>query len=344
MLMESIELFDKKYIINDTISLNLSSHKLVNFDSIESIFKLVNLQSLNLSSNKIEKLTDKFSAFKNLSDFRIYSNCLKYDYQSYGDDEEGLGQDLYSFGIINLKDLDISYNKIKYLRFTHLNKLHTLDASDNQLVDIKCYIDNLYKLDVYNNKIESLSYGISTCASLKILYVSNYDSYDKEFNDDGLKELSNLTNLESLLLSSYDIEDISYIVELINLEYLALQSTKIEDISYICELTKLKNLSLRHGQIDKIPDEIGKLTNLIVLDLHDNEIYVIPGSIRELISLKRFDITYNELEYIHPNITYLVLDQFAVDFPGKLRFISGCVMCYYDRIPNKNELSGCFYD
>ena len=86
-----------------------------------------------------------------------------------------------------------------------------------------------------------------------------------------LEGLQYAKNLEFLVLSEQDIEDISPLSQLYGLEDVDLRYNKIKDISPLYSSTGLKNLTLKFNDIEDISG-IGILINLKMLDLNYNTI------------------------------------------------------------------------
>jgi Leucine-rich repeat (LRR) protein len=80
-----------------------------------------------------------------------------------------------------------------------------------------------------------------------------------------------LTNLKALVLTDYDITDISALANLTNLTELHLSYNTITDISALANLTNLTNLYLSDNNITDI-SALANLTNLTDMHLNDNNI------------------------------------------------------------------------
>jgi len=84
-----------------------------------------------------------------------------------------------------------------------------------------------------------------------------------------IEVLSQLQNLENLILYDNKIKDISPLSKLKKLKYLNLGKNKITDISSLSKLKKLVMLDVRSNLIEDISC-INSLTNLLVLDISNN--------------------------------------------------------------------------
>ena len=215
---------------------------------------------------------------------------------------------------INLKELDLSKNKIKNI--TNIFNLTSLKL-----------------LALSNNKINNISNDIKYLSNLENLYLNN----NKIIN---ITEIKYLTNLKHLYLSYNKIvlipPEIKYLSNLINL---VLFNNKIKTIP--CEikyLNNLKDLNLSNNLIIDIPKEIKYLTNLYYLDLSFNNINKIPYEIIYLIKLMYFYINNNNIIYI-PNYIIYCRDLSQFDYRNnQIENISPIVYRFLNKVRNDKIL------
>ncbi len=139
-----------------------------------------------------------------------------------------------------------------------LEKLTTLDISDNKLTSLPPEISKLEKLtqlDISGNKLTSLPFGISKLKNLIQLDISG----------------NKLTYLPS------------EISKLKNLKELGISENKLISLPPgISELKNLTQLDISRNQLTSLPPEIKELTNLTQLDISGNQLPSLPPELLEL--------------------------------------------------------------
>ncbi|WP_428661956.1 leucine-rich repeat domain-containing protein [Runella sp.] len=131
--------------------------------------------------------------------------------------------------------------------------------------------------------------------------------------------LSQFPRLQTLDLSSNQIEDYSFLVRLIQLQNLILTSNRIENIGFLQNLTHLQTLNLSYNQIKNIEylerltqlqtlnlvynqiedtGSLGKLTQLRILNLSSNRTEN-TQFLEKLTQLQTLDLSYNQIKDIH---------------------------------------------
>ncbi|CAL6067359.1 Conserved_hypothetical protein [Hexamita inflata] len=175
--------------------LNLGLNVLTD-ESLQIIGQLTNLKSLNISMNRF----DNILAIRQL---------------------------------LSLKELDVSLNRIQTLSGLDQIQLEKLDASGNQIQEIKDFAtqSQLKVLRLRNNKMKNIT-DISQMEQLVELDISGN-------NIRYVSELGALINLKSLQLQNNDIGNIDELNMLINLSYLNISNNKI----LFCKSLKDLNIS-----------------------------------------------------------------------------------------------------
>eukprot|EP00026_Physarum_polycephalum_P003885 Phypoly_transcript_03901.p1 GENE.Phypoly_transcript_03901~~Phypoly_transcript_03901.p1 ORF type:complete len:680 (+),score=103.77 Phypoly_transcript_03901:146-2185(+) len=121
-------------------------------------------------------------------------------------------------------------------------------------------------------------------------------------------EISNLTNLRSLLISSSRGHSTftslpPQITQLVNLESLNLCWNRINHIpASIINMTSLRRLNLSNNNLEYIPSELGQMTKLKRLNFSENKLRTIPDSLGELANLERLILARNSLTQISPKV------------------------------------------
>ena len=109
-----------------------------------------------------------------------------------------------------------------------------------------------------------------------------------------IQPLSNLTQLQTLLLKQDGLTDITPLKTLVNLQELDVsENLEIADISAIKEMKKLRTLNLCFNKIKNV-DEIAGLTALEYVNLSNNKITTLPD-LKNLTEVTFLDISNNEL-------------------------------------------------
>ncbi|KAK6267560.1 hypothetical protein QUC31_011720 [Theobroma cacao] len=242
---------------------NLTNLKNLNLDGnyIESLqplyqgnetqLKLTNLEVLDLGSNLFRNNTFAFlpelSSLKTLS---MWRNQLQGSI-----DIAGLNN------LINLKKLDLSWNKIESLqsfqdngRQLKLTHLEELDLSDN----------------LFNNSIFASLKGFSNLKSLRINNNKLKGSID-------MKDLGAFTNLEELYMSGNELNEL------------------VTHKGW-CDLRNLKQLDISVNALQGPPSCLGNLTSLRVLDISDNQFTGNLTPLANLTSLKFLSISRNHFQ------------------------------------------------
>ena len=261
-IREAINLADDKpitiEILNNEKKLDLSEKGLSNISDISALANLTNLQTLNLSGNKIISDISALRNLTNLQTLYLSNNNIS--------DISALG------GLTNLTELDWSYNKnISIGALANLPNLQTLDLSGNGIISIGELgsLPNLQTLNLSGNNISDISAlrSLTNLQTLKTLHLSGNKISD-------ISALANLTNLQTLDLSGNGISDISALESLTNLKTLKtlhLSSNKISDISALANLTNLQTLYLSNNNISDV-SLLGNLLGLRWLYLGKNKL------------------------------------------------------------------------
>lgn len=106
--------------------------------------------------------------------------------------------------------------------------------------------------------------------------------------------LSELTQLQKLLLKQNGIDDISSLGTLVNLTQLDVSGNReISDVSAIANMKKLKQLNISNNKIQDI-SAVSELENLEFIELSGNQIQDLPD-LSKLTNVYSLDISHNEL-------------------------------------------------
>lgn len=114
-------------------------------------------------------------------------------------------------------------------------------------------------------------------------------------------ELSLLTKLERLNLSSNQLIDPTCLQALHHLKWLNLEGCSITDWSFVEHLPHLKYLNIGRNKLQEIPKSILNHQGLQELIIKQNQIKVIPDTLAQS-NLQKIDLSNNHIEIINYNI------------------------------------------
>ncbi|EEF29900.1 plant intracellular Ras-group-related LRR protein 4 [Ricinus communis] len=252
----------------------------------DSIGKLSNLVSLDLSENRIVALPATIGGLSSLTKLDLHSNKIAELPESIGD-------------LLSLVFLDLRANHISSLpaTFSRLVRLQELDLSSNHLSSLPESIGSLISLKILNvetNDIEEIPHSIGRCSSLKELHAD----YNR------LKALpeavGKIETLEVLSVRYNNIKQLpTTMSSLLNLKELNVSFNELESVpESLCFATSLVKINIGNNFADLqyLPRSIGNLENLEELDISNNQIRALPDSFRMLTKLRVLRVEQNPLE------------------------------------------------
>ncbi|KAK8571680.1 hypothetical protein V6N12_027757 [Hibiscus sabdariffa] len=305
-------------------TLDLSGNGMMKNNILFHMSGLSSLKFLSLSSCLLEEHLLHIQELNNLTKLRYL------DLNNNNGIESISNQDGKQLKLINLEQLDLSYNQFRNDTFSFpkgLSSLKSLIMRYNNLqgsLDMKGlnYLTNLKHLDLSSNRIESIStQGLPSLKSLSMASNDLQGSLD-------VKELINLTNLKKLDLSNNHIESLqsseddgkklqhlSRLEELnldgnllnnsvfaslngfSNLKSLHISGNQLKGSLDLDAFSSLRELYVRGNQLRDFVSHKGLcgLKNLEVLDVSLNAIEgILPHCFGNLTSLRKLDISYNQ--------------------------------------------------
>jgi Leucine-rich repeat (LRR) protein len=325
---------------NDLFELNLDPLNLFNLGSLNLAKTNASLISnLNLSSLKSLKSLDLSN---NHFDGKILANLISLE--SLNLRNTNLSNYLFLEKMINLTDLDISYNM-----FNNLN----LWEESRFKVKLKASASNIRNSDVFKYNLMLVQFIYLNLSHNDLTEMYDFTSWDEleifdlSFNRISVYPLSKtpsdyfyaLISLSYLQLTQSFSETFSkarlYFNQ--NLEYAFMSNNNIKVFPKFCEYNdkcqfescKLKTLHLNKNNLEKIQIlELFYLNNLEVLNLEDNKISEIESNaFNSLISLQALILSKNRLDYLQrdlfnvlDNLKYLYLSQNNISYIQALQF------------------------
>ena len=227
----------------------------------EEIFKLKNLQHLNLSNNLLFKVDDKLDTLA-LQTLNLSNNYLS---------------EFPKIGELSAKwtSLDVSYNKISSIPMDihKLYRLITFNCSHNHLTELPKSIVEVLGIQHFN-------------------FSNNFISHLRDI------PFHLLSSLETLDLSYNLLTEIPY-SDFINsqtLKTLHFKHNKISTEVYKilkCYFNQEKSLNLSSMNLTSLLPEVQLLIHLQDLNVSDNCFSVLPSEIGHLTDLTNLDISYN---------------------------------------------------
>lgn len=319
----------KLHNLNKVIMYNSSFTNLTNIYSLASgVTGLRSFYALDLSGNtigsNISSILDAFSnayiSNINLSNTAIsdISHLYKLKNVNTVDLSNNKIANLYSLGVLNLREADLSHNAITNITPLKSDSgLMTLDLSYNNVTDLSPLNGLLYldTLNISNNNKTSTAggYDISPLGGLINLTSLNLSSnYIK--NIDPLENLSKISDLD---LSLNQVQDISGIKNMDVLQNLNLAGNYlISDISVIKNLDHLKTADL---SVNKIRDlsPLSNLTNLTDLNLGYNDIVDVE-TLENLTQLQKLKLNNNNIKDVYPLASLVNLDTLYINGNGDI--------------------------
>lgn len=136
--------------------------------------------------------------------------------------------------------------------------------------------------------------GIGDFGSLKSLTnVKELDLSNCRISSDAMTSISSMTWLESLVLDTNGISDISPLAKLIKLKSLSISDNNVKDVSSLSGLTSLTEINLSKNFIQDV-SALSAMSKLKTADLSDNLITSV-SALSELAQLKSLDLSGNQI-------------------------------------------------
>ncbi|CUM66206.1 uncharacterized protein PRCAT00003865001 [Priceomyces carsonii] len=238
---------DTDYI--DLIHLKITSLADLNLNRFKKLESLCLRQNLITSISEVKDLPPG-----TLEELDLYDNRINHISSS-------LNQ------LVNLKNLDLSFNKIKTIKnIDKLTKLENLYFVQNKIKEIKNLetLKELKNLELGGNKIEFISQTMHSLESLTQLWL-------------GKNKIHKFENLDYLL----------------NLRILSIQSNRISKIEGLDKLINLEELYLSHNGVETI-ENLDNNLKLQVLDVTSNKLTKL-SNLSHLVNLTDFWCSYNQI-------------------------------------------------
>ncbi|KAJ8544744.1 hypothetical protein K7X08_017327 [Anisodus acutangulus] len=258
----------------------------------DSLGKLSNLVTLDLSENRIDVLPTTIGGLSSLQKLDLHGNRIVELPDSIGD-------------LLNLVYLDLNGNNLKTLPLTlvRLTRLEEVDLSSNMLSVLPETVGSLRslrKLTVETNELEELPHTIGQCNSLKELRAdyNRLKALPEALGRMGSLEIlcvryNNIRQLPTTMASLTSLKEL-------NFSFNELESVP-ESLCFATTLVKL-NISNNFADLQSLPRSIGNLEMLEELAMSNNQIRILPDSFRMLSHLRVLKTEGNPLEVPPGNV------------------------------------------
>ncbi|XP_054837106.1 leucine-rich repeat-containing protein 40 isoform X2 [Eublepharis macularius] len=281
---------DRWWEQTDLTKLNLSSNKLTRLS--EDVRFLPALTVLDVHDNQLTCLPSAIGSLENLQKLNVSHNKLK-------DIPEELIQLKY------LRSLFLEHNELSHLpdEFGQLISLEELDISSNHIANIPvsfASLTSLVRLNLACNQLSSLPSEISAMKSLRQLDCT------KNYLETIPPELASMASLEQLYLRRNKLHYLPELPSCKLLKELHVGENQIEVLTaeHMKHLNSLCVLELRDNKLESLPDEITLLQGLERLDLSNNDISRLPYNLGNLPQLKFLALEGNPLRTIRRDVLH----------------------------------------
>ncbi|SCU98568.1 LADA_0H13938g1_1 [Lachancea dasiensis] len=241
---------------DDTEAIELVHLRIQSMEDLE-LPRFLRLKSLCLRQNQIESMSEvEVLPVETIEDIDLYDNKIKHISSNVNN-------------LVNLKSLDLSFNKIKHIK--NLDRLTKLE--------------NLYFVQNRISRVENLS----TLKSLQ-----NLELGGNEISEIGPESLRGLDSLREIWLGKNKIPRLINLHHLRSLRILSIQSNRLTKIEGLEELVNLEELYLSHNYIQKI-EGLEKNIRLTTLDITSNQIAKVEN-LRHLTKLTDLWLSFNKVD------------------------------------------------
>lgn len=211
---------------------------------------------------------------------------------------------LYSNDLWNIKEFTVPSNAKSLHDLNHLIFLEKLTISQSDVQDFSCLssLTTLKELYITDTAISSDAFSLITnLQQMEKLVLKDCDLTS-------IAGLDRLVKLSHLDLSNNTIRNISPISKLTNLQELMLNHNALNELSALSSLNQLKNLQLSYNMVTSL-SPIASLTNLKQLNADNNSITDL-SALESLTTLMHLDLSFNSIEDVsvlssHTNLQYL---------------------------------------
>ncbi|DBA03352.1 TPA: hypothetical protein N0F65_004629, partial [Lagenidium giganteum] len=270
--------------------LNLSGNRIGRLS--ESISALVSLKSLEMRGNPMtKKLPDALRTLRTLLQANLSACGLK-----------RLGNEVFGTGMVELRGLDVSFNTLTSLPecLGLVPNLQDLNAGNNMLVSLSPTLCNLQELVILrcdHNELEELPFEIDNLYSLEELYV-DHNRLERLPTTIGLLRRLRVLHVNSNRLAALPVE----LGALVHLQALNVSQNALnklpDELGCLCEM---KHIDASRNRLRHLPDSIELWQSLEALCCARNQL-VSPftSSLAVLQALQYVDLSHNRLEHLEP--------------------------------------------
>ncbi|MFK8046368.1 MAG: caspase family protein [Crocinitomicaceae bacterium] len=253
----------------------------------------VNLESLNISGNKLKEFPLGIETLKKIKSLNFSANSFK----SIPD---------FIYDLKTLEQLDLSLMKLERVsqKISNLQKLRILDLEHCKLDKIPEFIGELESLEeliLTSNNLNYLPNSLGKLLKLKKLEFRYNPLLEVPSSISKLSQLK-ILNLTGLGLSTLPLS----FANLDSLELLYLEGNNLTELPEdIGKSNRIKEITLHGNSLVELPESIGELTHLKNLDLSDQNLTALPSSIGNLSQLNTLNLARNKLAHLPESVSQM---------------------------------------
>ncbi|XP_066295775.1 malignant fibrous histiocytoma-amplified sequence 1 homolog [Branchiostoma lanceolatum] len=272
------------------IELDLQNCGLASLPS--AVFRLKDVQILNISWNKITHLGTGISALRQLQVLRVEHNQLG-----------SLPAELADCP--DLAELHAGWNNLSCLpaRFRRMANLRALSLYSNDfksLPDSVPLMTSLEYADFEHNSLKGLPTSMSR-SKVKVLKLGM-----NQFQHVPLVLVS-MPSLEKLDMSSNQVSSLTDVIgSMPQVRSLNFARNRIQDLPQtVCELSFVEELNFFQNKIAKLPPGLSHLTRLRSVNFEGNSLSTFPSEVCAITSLEEVNFNNNHIEFLPVHISNL---------------------------------------
>lgn len=274
-----------KIIFTETVDLSGVS----NITSLDGFQQLINLKELNISGTNVSDLSP-IADFSQLSVLNVSGTPIT---------DVGPLKDLSNLALLNIENTNVSMLE----SLENIVSLELIEADSSQIDQEEAlrFNDNSSAVLLYQS-----AHLLHWWAGLDDEWI-HFFSKKLDFNKSpSAKELQELVNGDSLVLTDLSVKTIDDIKEFKRLHYLKLDNMNVSDMSVLPTLHRLKTLIINNGKVSDFYS-IQQIDGLVELDLSNTSLSDLEF-IYSLVNLKTLKVASTAIESIKPIVALTSLE------------------------------------
>ncbi len=212
--------------------------------------------------------------------------------------------------ITSYEEVDGCIDKLDEFEKLMFIKISGYSFTDNNVVSLlsENNLNCLEILEIHNTNCRKFSINSNVIDTLRIVNV-----HDNK-NLRGIENLSQITNLETLILDNNCISNLNFLSGLDNLSNIYLDGNKIKDVSFLSNLDGLSKAYLADNLITNIDNVLALKNKLSLVDVSNNYLSYYETQIENLLNSEEdcFKIIYKPFKTEIVDIESIVLNDFSI--------------------------------